>query len=299
MKVLVTGGTGFVGKRLQSIKPNWIYISSKDYDLVATDDCKRMYNDIQPDAVVHLAGKVGGIKANDMNPADFYYINTMINTNIVHQAKECGIKRVLSSLSTCTFPDVVPSYPLTEQDILCGPPAITNMSYGYAKRSLYIQSKAYRKQYNLDYSTFCPSNLYGPEDNFDYDSSHFVSALVRRFFEAKNGDTLEFWGSGNALRQQLFVDDLAHIIPMLLEEHHSDIPIIVAPNENLSISNMIDILRKYINKDVNIKFNSHLDGQYRKDGSNAKLVDMIGDFNFTPFEEGAKTTYNWYSAQNG
>ena len=299
MKVLVTGGTGFVGKRLQSIKPNWIYISSKDYDLVATDDCKRMYNDIQPDAVVHLAGKVGGIKANDMNPADFYYINTMINTNIVHQAKECGIKRVLSSLSTCTFPDVVPSYPLTEQDILCGPPAITNMSYGYAKRSLYIQSKAYRKQYNLDYSTFCPSNLYGPEDNFDYDSSHFVSALVRRFFEAKNGDTLEFWGSGNALRQQLFVDDLAHIIPMLLEEHHSDIPIIVAPNENLSISNMIDILRKYINKDVNIKFNSHLDGQYRKDGSNGKLLNMIGKFNFTPFKDGAKTTYNWYSAQNG
>ena len=107
MKVLVTGGTGFVGKRLQLVKPNWIYISSKDYNLVSTDDCKRMYSEIQPDAVVHLAGKVGGIKANDTSPADFYYINTMINTNIIHQAKEYGIKRVLSSLSTCTFPDIV------------------------------------------------------------------------------------------------------------------------------------------------------------------------------------------------
>ena len=118
--------------------------------------------------------------------------------------------------------------------------------------------------------------------------------MVRRFFEAKNGDTLEFWGSGNTLRQQLYVDDLAHTIPMLLDKHHSDIPIIVAPSENLSISDMIDILRTYVNKDVNIKFNSHLDGQYRKDGSNAKLVDMIGDFNFTPFEEGANWMPNAY-----
>ena len=144
MKVVVTGGSGFVGKRLQLIKPDWTYLSSKDYNLMDSGDCDRMYKELKPDAVVHLAGQVGGIKANDDRPADFYYMNITMNTNIVQKAYENGVKRVLASLSTCTFPDVVKKYPLTEEDIFDGPPAATNISYGYAKRSLLIQILAYR-----------------------------------------------------------------------------------------------------------------------------------------------------------
>ena len=299
MKVVVTGGTGFVGKRLKKIKPDWIYLSSKDYDLVSTKDCQMMYRDLQPDAVVHMAGKVGGIKANDTSPAEFYYLNTMINTNIVHQGYLHGVKRILAALSTCTFPDVVGHYPLTEDDILSGPPAKTNLSYGYSKRSLYIQINSYRKQYGLDYSTFCPSNIYGPEDNFDYHSSHFVPAMIRRFSEASSGDTLEFWGTGKALRQEIYVDDLARIIPSLLEKHHSDIPVIVSPHENLSISEMINILNDKIDKNVNIEFNNELDGQFRKDGSNKSLLNLIGEFEFTPFSEGVEKTYKWYEENGG
>ena len=107
MKVVVTGGSGFVGKRLQLIKPDWTYLSSKDYNLMDSGDCDRMYKELKPDAVVHLAGQVGGIKANDDRPADFYYMNITMNTNIVQKAYENGVKRVLASLSTCTFPDVV------------------------------------------------------------------------------------------------------------------------------------------------------------------------------------------------
>lgn len=294
MKVVVTGGTGFVGKRLQKIRPDWVYLSSKDYDLVSTFDCARLYKELKPDAVIHMAGKVGGIKANDTRPADFYYLNTMMNTNIIHQGHLHGVKRILASLSTCTFPDVVDHYPLLESDILAGPPAKTNLSYGYSKRSLYVQANAYRRQYGCDYSTFCPSNIYGPEDNFDYESSHFVPAMVRRFSEASKNDTLEFWGTGKALRQQLYVDDLARIIPKLLEHHHSDVPVIVSPHENLSISEMIEILRSQVNKEVKVGFNNQLDGQYRKDGSNKFLLEMIGNFDFTPFSIGVKKTYDWY-----
>ena len=296
MKVLVTGGSGFVGKRLQLVKPDWVYISSKDYDLMSLSDCDRMFKDIKPDAVIHLAGQVGGIKANDNRPADFYYMNITMNTNVVQKAYENGVKRLLASLSTCTFPDVVETYPLTEEDIFNGPPAATNISYGYAKRSLLIQVLAYRKQYGLDYSSFCPSNLYGPGDNFDLNTSHFVPAMIRKFSEAKDGDTVEVWGTGKPLRQQLYVDDLAQIIPKLLDNHHSEVPLIVAPHENLSIEEMVSIIQKKSEKKCNIFYNNKLDGQFRKDGSNKKLIELIGDYEFIKFEKGLEQTYEWYES---
>ncbi len=291
---MVTGGSGFVGKRLKQIKPDWIYLSSKDYDLMSLSECDRMYKEIKPDAVVHLAGQVGGIKANDNRPADFYYMNITMNTNVVQKAYENGVKRLLASLSTCTFPDVVNTYPLTEEDIFNGPPAATNISYGYAKRSLLIQILAYRKQYGLNYSSFCPSNLYGPGDNFDLDTSHFVPAMIRKFSEAKNGDTVEVWGTGKPLRQQLHVDDLSAIIPILLDKHHSEVPIIVAPHENLSIEKMVSIIKRKSGKNCDIYYNNKLDGQFRKDGSNKKLIELIGNYEFIEFEKGLEQTYEWY-----
>ena len=294
MKILVTGGSGFVGKRLKKHMPNWIYVSSKQYNLINEKDCDQMLNDIKPDAILHLASKVGGIKENSSKQAEFYYNNTMINTNVLECARRHNVQRVLSSLSTCAFPDTLPKYPFSEEDLLNGPPAQTNLSYGYTKRMLHIQSISYRRQYKMNYSTFCPSNIYGPEDNFNPESSHFVSSLVKRISESKNGDTLEFWGTGKSLRQQLYVDDLVKIIPILLEQHNSEVPLIVSPNENLSILEMIKIGLKKANKNVKIAFSGQLDGQHRKDGSNKKLISMLREFNFTSFEEGFDKTYKWY-----
>ena len=299
MKTLVTGGSGFVGKRLKKHKPNWIYVSSKQYNLINEKDCDQMLSDIKPDAILHLASKVGGIKENSLKQAEFYYNNTMINTNVLECARRHNVQRVLSSLSTCAFPDALPRYPFSEKDLLTGPPAQTNLSYGYTKRMLHIQSISYRRQYKMNYSTFCPSNIYGPEDNFNPESSHFVSSLVKRMSESKNGDTLEFWGTGKPLRQQLYVDDLVKIIPMLLEKHNSSLPIIVSPNENLSISKMIEIAIKTIKKDVDVVYNNKLDGQYRKDGSNSEFLSLVGDFKFTNFEDGFKSTYEWYKENQG
>lgn len=294
MKILVTGGTGFVGKNLKNKHPEWTYVSSKDYDLTSREKCLEMYENIKPDAVLHLAGRVGGIKENANNQASFYDINTMINTNVVSQAYKFGIKRLLASLSTCAFPNVVDNYPFKEEDLLKGPPAPTNLSYGYTKRSLYIQIKSYREQYGVNYSCFCPSNIYGPYDNFNSESSHFVPAMIKRFHKSNSGDTLEFWGDGKALRQQLYVEDLVEIIPLLMEKHNTDIPLIVSPDENLSINDMIKICLKKSNKNVIITYNNKFKGQYRKDGSNEKFKNLIGEFKFTTFEEGIGKTYEWY-----
>ena len=197
-------------------------------------------------------------------------------------------------MSTCAFPDVVAEYPFTEKDIFNGPPAKTNFSYGYTKRALHVQTLSYRNQYGLNYSTFCPSNIYGPEDHFDTDKSHFVPALISKITNAENGGEIELWGTGNPKRQQLYVDDLANIIPTLLEKHNSGIPLIIAPSENFSIREMAEIANNKIEKNIKISYNGNLDGQYRKDGSNKSFLELVGDYKFTSFEAGVEKTIQWY-----
>ena len=295
MKTIVTGGSGFVGRRLGLIQPDWIYVSSKDCDLTNSAMVAEMFGDLKPAAVIHLAARVGGIKDNIENQADFFYTNTMMNTNIIHEAYNAGIKRVLSSLSTCAFPEDLQYFPFDEDQIYNGAPTITNFSYGMTKRMLHVSSCAYRNQYGMNYSTFCPSNIYGPGDNFGSNASHFVAALVHKIYNAKEGDTIEMWGTGLPLRQQLYVDDLCKIIPVLLEKHNTDVPLIVAPNENLSILEMTRTLIEQTDKNVRTLFNGDMDGQFRKDGSNERLLKLIGPFDFTTFKEGVSKTYNWYS----
>lgn len=294
MKVLVTGGSGFLGTRLSISKPDWIYVSSRECDLTDQKAIKDLLNDLKPSAILHLAARVGGIKDNTENQADFYYLNTMINVNILNEAHNANINRVLSSLSTCAFPDKVSNYPFTESDFFSGPPAKTNFSYGMTKRMLHVASMSYQKQYNRNYSTFCPSNIYGPGDHFDNENSHFVASLVSKVANAKDGDTISFWGTGKPMRQQLYVDDLCDIMPKLLNEHNTDCPLIVAPDENLTIKKMVDTLVEYSGKDLKVTFNGKLDGQYRKDGSNQKLRDILPDYEFTSFYSGIIKTYKWY-----
>ena len=294
MKVLVTGGSGFLGRRLAKYKPEWIYMSSNDCDLKNLREVKGYLSAAKPDAIVHLAAKVGGIKDNAENQASFYTHNTMINTNIMHCARLLKIPRVLSSLSTCAFPDVVDSYPFTEEQMFAGAPAITNFSYGYTKRALHVQTLSFRNQYGLNYSTFCPSNIYGPDDHFDTERSHFVPALISKLVNARDGDTIDLWGTGSPKRQQLYVDDLARIIPMLLKKHNSDIPMIIAPKENLSIREMADIANNKIKKNIKINYNGNLEGQHRKDGSSRRFFELAGEYEFTSFDVGIEKTIKWY-----
>ena len=183
---------------------------------------------------------------------------------------------------------------MTEEDLLKGEPTPTNYGYAYAKRILYLQSKYYSECYGVNYNTFTPSNIYGPNNSFESDNSHFVSNMIRKFSEAKCGDELVFWGTGKTLRQHLYVDDLAEIITTLLEKHTTDSPLIISPNENLSIREHIEVCKKATSKNIRIRFNGSLDGQYRKDASNDKLIKLIGKYDFTPLKDGLKKTYDWY-----
>lgn len=293
--VLVTGGSGFLGKSLKKFKPNWVYLSSEDCNLLDPLQIKKTLNKYRPYAVLHLAGTVGGIKANSERPAEFFHTNSLMSLNLIHECYLANISRMLISLSTCAFPDKVSKYPLTEDNFYDGKPAETNLSYGFSKRLAHVQALSYRKQYGLNYSTFCPSNLYGIGDHFNSESSHFISALITKVSDANPGDVLEMWGTGSPLRQHLYVDDLCKIIPKLLKDHNTDIPLIVAPNENVSISNICSIVNKISGKNLKFVFNGKLDGQYRKDGSNKKLHNLIGDFNYTTLKEGLKITYEWYN----
>lgn len=290
--VLVTGGSGFLGRRLQKRFPEWEYMSSKDCNLTCQNSTRAYFNEINPDAIIHLAALVGGIRDNSLNQADYFYKNVSINLNVLQTAFEMRVPRVLTALSTCIFPDIVNRYPMSEEDMFTGPPPPTNFTYGYTKRMSHVHTKSLRAQYGLNYSSFAPSNIYGPGDNFDNpERSHFIAALARKLYSEKE---MEFLGTGKPLRQPLYVDDLCAIIGILLEKHNTDIPLIVAPNENLSIEEMIKTAIKVSGKEENYTFNGELDGQYRKDGSNKKLLELIGDYKFTTFEEGFKKTYESY-----
>ena len=292
--VLVTGGSGFLGRRLKNHQPNWVYLSSKECNLLDSSQIRRTLKKYKPRSVIHLAGTVGGIKANSERPAEFFYTNSMMSLNLINECYLANIKRMLISLSTCAFPNQVKKYPLTEEDIYDGKPAETNLSYGFSKRLAHVQALSYRKQYGLNYSTFCPSNLYGIGDHFNSESSHFISALITKVSDANPGDVLEMWGTGSPLRQHLYVDDMCNIIPQLLEKHDTNVPLIVAPDENVSIANICSIMNRISGKNLKFIFNGKLDGQYRKDGSNKKLHNLIGNFNYTTLEEGLKITYEWY-----
>ena len=293
-KVLVTGGTGFLGKRLRLIRPDWVYVGTSDCDLTDIRAVEQLFDDINPDAIVHLAAYVGGIKRNATQQVTFYETNILINTNVLVCARRKGISRVLSSLSTCAFPDVVDTYPYDAAAIYSGPPAKTNFTYGYTKRCLHVHSTACKQQLGYDYTTFVPSNLYGPNDNFDPDVSHFIPALLRKIRATNSGDTIEMWGTGAPLRQHLYVDDLTHLIPRILEHHVSEEPLIVAPPENLSIKEVCELAKDVLNVDRHFEFNGDLDGQFRKDGSCSELLKLFPDFSFTSLERGLRTTYEWY-----
>jgi len=299
LKVLVTGGTGFLGKRLRLVMPGWIYVGSSDCDLTNFGQVEDLLSQHQPDAIVHLAAYVGGIKRNVNEQIEFYEKNTLINTNVLMCARKNSITRILSSLSTCAYPDFMESYPFNGNDIYRGPPPKTNFTYGYTKRCLHVHSVACYEQLNLDYTTFVPSNLYGPDDNFDPDSSHFIPSLIRKICGTREGDTIEMWGTGNPLRQHLYVDDLANLIPQMLDKHISSVPLIVAPQENLSIRSVCNLAAKVLSVDRTFTFNGNLDGQFRKDGSCSELLKVFPDFSFTPLEQGFKTTYDWYMNSRG
>lgn len=297
--LLVTGGSGLVGHALQKINPDAVYISSKDYDLIRETQVKKMFEKHKPSEVIHLAAKVGGILENINNPADFAYQNIMMNSNIIHHAYKYKVKKLIATLSNCAYPNVSKKYPMTEDQLHYDLPAPTNLAYGYSKRLMDIQIKAYRKQYNCKFSSVIPCSIYGPYDKFGENESHFLAALIKKIYNANknNQKSIKLMGTGKPLRQYIYSEDLAKILLILLKKYDDDEPVNIAPKENLSIKKIAETAVKVTNS-TNLKIDfdkTSPDGQYRKDLGSDKLFNVIKDFKFTLLSEGIKKTYDWFS----
>lgn len=297
MKIVITGGSGLVGNNLKKYLSDGIYLSSKDYDLTKESDVISMYENHKPNVVIHLAAKVGGILDNINKPAEYFTENILMNTLLIEYARKYNVKRFIGILSTCIFPDVMGTYPMKEEDIHSGPPTQTNFSYGYAKRSLAVQIDAYNKQYGTKYQYLIPCNLYGIGDKDHESNSHFITALVKKIFEAKqnNKKSITLFGDGSPLRQFMFADDFAKIIHHVIDNEIYD-SFNVAGNENLSIKEMANIaLNSCDAEHLDIIWDlSKPNGQHRKDVSIGKLKSLLPNFNPLSLSEGIKLVYNNY-----
>ena len=294
-KILVTGGTGMVGKYLQQILPEAKYIGSKDCDLTDVKQVDELWGDYKPTNVIHLGAKVGGIVENINSPAEFYNINTIMNTNVLSMSHKHDVDRFTGILSTCMYPDVVETYPMTENDIHLGAPSFANFSYGFTKRSLSVGIEAYNRQYNRQYNYLIPCNLYGEYDHFDDpEKCHFITALIRKIIDANNSGQrgIELFGTGKPLRQFMHASDLARTIKIVIEHDIIESFNVASPEEN-SIGEMAEITLKALNFDLEINYNTEKpDGQYRKTVSCNKMLSLIKGFEFTKLEDGVIRVYD-------
>jgi GDP-L-fucose synthase len=303
--ILVTGGTGLVGSAMKIIsrkynKYEFIFVSSKDYDLLEMSQTKEMFDKYKPTYVIHLAGYVGGLYRNMNNKVDMLEKNLLINFNVIKCSHDYNVKKLIACLSTCIFPDKI-TYPIDESMLHNGAPHNSNDAYAYAKRMTEIHCKAYKENYGDNFICITPSNIYGPNDNFDLENGHVLPSLIHKCYLAKE-QNIDFIirGSGTPLRQFIFSEDLADLIMIILENHNEDNVILSVPESSeKSIEYIAKLIAKSFNYENKIQFDTNYnDGQYKKTVSNSKLLNLIGQYNFTSIEEGIKKTVLWFNSEH-
>jgi len=309
--VLVTGGTGLVGKALQYVIENepvgsrfgkkegekWVFLGSKDGNLKDFASTKAIYDKYHPTHVIHLAAIVGGLFSNMKANSTFLRENILINDNVLENAHQHKVEKVVSCLSTCVFPDKV-EYPLTEDKVHLGPPHPSNFGYSFAKRLVDVQNHAYQVQFGDNFTSVIPTNIFGEWDNYDLEESHVIPGLVHKCYLAKkNGTPFVVSGTGKPLRQFIYSRDLAKLMIWTLREYDETEPIILSPAEDdeVSIKQVADAIVKAVGFEGDYKFDTtKADGQFRKPATNAKLMKLMGGFKFTPFEEALQQSTDWF-----
>lgn len=293
-KILVTGGTGMVGTALQEVLKDAVFLSSKDANLVRQEEAERIFQEIKPEKVIHLAARVGGVKANMDNLGLFFYENLMINTNVLECCRKTGVKKVLSLLSTCVYPDIA-EYPLSEKVMHSGPPHPTNYGYAYAKRMLEVQTRTYREQYGCNYTTAIPNNLFGENDYFDLENSHVIPAMIRKIYEARESNqNVHLWGDGNVYREFTYSRDMAKILEFLLKEYADPAPINIGNTTEHKIKDVANTIADILNfKNEIIWDTTKPKGQVRKPSDGSRLRE-VGWNNYTEFSEALVNTCEWF-----
>lgn len=295
-RVLITGGSGMLGRAFKDYMPDAISISSKQCDLRSREQVDQLFETHKPEYVFHLASRVGGVLANMENLGAFYFDNITMNTNVLDAARVHGVTKLLSCLSTCIYPDNV-EYPLTEQQIHNGPPHSSNYTYAYTKRMIDIQSRAYRQQYGCNFISMSPNNLFGEHDNFDLQGSHVIPAIIRKIYEAKqSGNEVVLWGDGTPMREFTYVKDISKIAIFLMENYDQPDPINVGTTGEQSIISIVQKVSKFLNYDGHIEWDATKpNGQLRKPSCNSKLLSLgWNEKEYTNFDNALEATCRWF-----
>ena len=300
-RVLITGGAGFLGlyvcQRLRQEGCQKLFVPRKSqYNLVEMEACNRVYQDSEPEIVIHLAAVVGGIGANQQNPGRFFYENLMMGAQLMEQARKFGVEKFVAIGTVCCYPKFAP-IPFKEEDLWNGYPEETNAPYGLAKKMLLVQAKAYRQQYGMNSIFLLPVNLYGPGDNFDEASSHVIPALIKKCFEAVRSNEKEIvvWGTGRATREFLYVEDCARAIVLAAEHYQKCDPVNIGSGKEVSIFELANLIAKLTGFKGNLRMDpSKPDGQPRRFLDTLRAEKEFFFKSQTNLEEGLLKTISWY-----
>ncbi|CBH18443.1 GDP-L-fucose synthetase, putative [Trypanosoma brucei gambiense DAL972] len=304
--VLVTGGAGLVGRAVEVVtKRNacaderWVFLSRHDADLRSMAATRCVFERHKPTHVLHLAARVGGLFKNMAAPVEMWIDNVSINNNVLECCRTYGVRKAVSCLSTCIFPERA-TYPIGEETLHDGPPHYSNEQYAYAKRMIDVLNRAYNKEYGCRFTSVIPTNVYGPHDNYNLQDSHVIPGLIHKFYLAKRENKpMVVMGSGRPLRQFVYSEDLAELIVWVLRHYEEVEPIILSVDEcdELCIADVAKLIAQSIGFTGNIVFDpSKADGQYRKTADNAKLRRYLPDYRFTPVAEGIQRSVEWFIA---
>lgn len=300
-RFLVTGGSGFLGsfvvEKLKERGAEHVVVPrSKDYDLRQHQAVIDVLDDAKPDVIIHMAAVVGGIGANREHPADFFYANLMMGTQLLHEAWLRGVDKFVTVGTVCAYPKFTP-VPFKEDDLWNGYPEETNAPYGLAKKALLVQGQAYRLQYGFNAIYLLPTNLYGPRDNFDPQSSHVIPALIRKCVEAKErgDDKIVGWGTGTPTREFLYADDAAEGILLATEKYNKPDPVNLGSGQEWSIKELTKVIAEMTGFEGAIEFDpSKPDGQPRRALDTSRAKQEFGFVANTPFRVGLQKTIDWY-----
>ncbi len=300
-RVTVTGGAGFLGSfvvaELKKRGATEIFVPrSKDYNLVQHEDVVRVLEDGRPDVIIHLAAHVGGIGANRLHPAEFFYDNLMMGVQLMHEAWKRGVEKFVAIGTVCAYPKFTP-VPFKEDELWNGYPEETNAPYGLAKKMLLVQAQAYRQQYGFNAIYLLPVNLYGPRDNFDLESSHVIPALIRKMIEAQErGDKqVVLWGDGSPTREFLYVEDAAEGIVQAAEKYNGPEPVNLGSGQEISIKALAETIADLTGFQGEIVWDtSKPNGQPRRALDVSRAKRYFGWEAKTPFAEGLKRTVAWF-----